>query len=301
MYSARNRNASSASSVNERIWFRRFEFKLLTGSVFETWGLCCLQAGRSEPKLLEGDLLVLINGRDISEHTHDQVVMFIRASRESHSRQLALLIRRRGRSVCLCVSFTEYSPVEVAPVVAAALCDCWIETYKLITSIQSVIVSKTVVHILFPLKTLSRFFFFTGAALCVQRINQQDCLCMIGLQHWNACRGSQSPQRIRNTHTVPGTCHDFWTWTCFTCIFLQLLMTPRRLSDSRFKEERVEDRLCNVYIFFQHLLKSKNNKSKTIAPHPAAGRMLTHAELIGLVGLLVLQGSFMRSEHQCYK
>ncbi|XP_075868988.1 tyrosine-protein phosphatase non-receptor type 3 isoform X2 [Nelusetta ayraudi] len=53
-------------------------------------------AGRSEPKLLEGDLLVLINGRDISEHTHDQVVMFIRASRESHSRELALLIRRRG-------------------------------------------------------------------------------------------------------------------------------------------------------------------------------------------------------------
>ncbi|KAK9513771.1 hypothetical protein VZT92_027277 [Zoarces viviparus] len=53
-------------------------------------------AGRCEPKLLEGDLLVLINGRDISEHTHDQVVMFIRASRESHSRELALLIRRKG-------------------------------------------------------------------------------------------------------------------------------------------------------------------------------------------------------------
>uniref|UniRef100_A0A8D3EEL2 protein-tyrosine-phosphatase n=1 Tax=Scophthalmus maximus TaxID=52904 RepID=A0A8D3EEL2_SCOMX len=52
-------------------------------------------AGRCEPKLLEGDLVVLINGRDISEHTHDQVVMFIRASRESHSRQLALLIRRK--------------------------------------------------------------------------------------------------------------------------------------------------------------------------------------------------------------
>ncbi|XP_022621877.1 tyrosine-protein phosphatase non-receptor type 3-like isoform X1 [Seriola dumerili] len=53
-------------------------------------------AGRCEPKLLEGDLVVLINGRDISEHTHDQVVMFIRASRESHSRELALLIRRKG-------------------------------------------------------------------------------------------------------------------------------------------------------------------------------------------------------------
>ncbi|XP_019747696.1 tyrosine-protein phosphatase non-receptor type 3 isoform X2 [Hippocampus comes] len=53
-------------------------------------------AGRCEPKLLEGDQVVLINGRDISEHTHDQVVMFIRASRESHSGELALLIKRKG-------------------------------------------------------------------------------------------------------------------------------------------------------------------------------------------------------------
>lgn len=51
---------------------------------------------------MEGDLVVLINGRDISEHTHDQVVMFIRASRESHSRELSLLIRRKG--VCAFVS-----------------------------------------------------------------------------------------------------------------------------------------------------------------------------------------------------
>lgn len=48
------------------------------------------------PKLNEGDQIVLINGRDISEHTHDQVVMFIKASRESHSRELALVIRRKG-------------------------------------------------------------------------------------------------------------------------------------------------------------------------------------------------------------
>uniref|UniRef100_I3JFM2 protein-tyrosine-phosphatase n=1 Tax=Oreochromis niloticus TaxID=8128 RepID=I3JFM2_ORENI len=57
-------------------------------------------ADRSDPKLMEGDLVVLINGRDISEHTHDQVVMFIRASRESHTRQLTLLIRRKGLCVC---------------------------------------------------------------------------------------------------------------------------------------------------------------------------------------------------------
>ncbi|KAL0605880.1 Tyrosine-protein phosphatase non-receptor type 3 [Plecturocebus cupreus] len=46
------------------------------------------------PKLNEGDQIVLINGRDISEHTHDQVVMFIKASRESHSRELALKLMR---------------------------------------------------------------------------------------------------------------------------------------------------------------------------------------------------------------
>ncbi|RMC15785.1 hypothetical protein DUI87_07989 [Hirundo rustica rustica] len=52
-------------------------------------------ADKCIPKLNEGDQIVLINGRDISEHTHDQVVMFIRASRESHSRELALLVRRK--------------------------------------------------------------------------------------------------------------------------------------------------------------------------------------------------------------
>uniref|UniRef100_A0A4X2L3Z6 protein-tyrosine-phosphatase n=1 Tax=Vombatus ursinus TaxID=29139 RepID=A0A4X2L3Z6_VOMUR len=53
------------------------------------------QADKCIPKLNEGDQIVLINGRDISEHTHDQVVMFIKASRESHTRELALLIRRK--------------------------------------------------------------------------------------------------------------------------------------------------------------------------------------------------------------
>lgn len=54
------------------------------------------QADTCIPKLNEGDQIVLINGRDISEHTHDQVVMFIKASRESHTRELALVIRRKG-------------------------------------------------------------------------------------------------------------------------------------------------------------------------------------------------------------
>ncbi|TRY97102.1 hypothetical protein DNTS_027290 [Danionella cerebrum] len=45
------------------------------------------------PRLNEGDQVVLINGRDVAEHTHDQVVMFIKASCESHSGELMLLVR----------------------------------------------------------------------------------------------------------------------------------------------------------------------------------------------------------------
>uniref|UniRef100_A0A671SUL6 Tyrosine-protein phosphatase n=1 Tax=Sinocyclocheilus anshuiensis TaxID=1608454 RepID=A0A671SUL6_9TELE len=45
------------------------------------------------PRLNEGDQVVLINGRDVAEHTHDQVVMFIKASCESHSGELILLVR----------------------------------------------------------------------------------------------------------------------------------------------------------------------------------------------------------------
>ncbi|XP_074844069.1 tyrosine-protein phosphatase non-receptor type 3 [Carettochelys insculpta] len=52
-------------------------------------------ADKCIPKLNEGDQIVLINGRDISEHTHDQVVMFIKASRELHTKELALLVRRK--------------------------------------------------------------------------------------------------------------------------------------------------------------------------------------------------------------
>ncbi|XP_073161143.1 tyrosine-protein phosphatase non-receptor type 4 isoform X6 [Lepidochelys kempii] len=45
------------------------------------------------PRLNEGDQVVLINGRDIAEHTHDQVVMFIKESCERHSGELVLLVR----------------------------------------------------------------------------------------------------------------------------------------------------------------------------------------------------------------
>uniref|UniRef100_A0A452EBK9 Tyrosine-protein phosphatase non-receptor type n=1 Tax=Capra hircus TaxID=9925 RepID=A0A452EBK9_CAPHI len=45
------------------------------------------------PRLNEGDQVVLINGRDIAEHTHDQVVLLIKASCERHSGELVLLVR----------------------------------------------------------------------------------------------------------------------------------------------------------------------------------------------------------------
>lgn len=54
------------------------------------------QADLCVPRLNEGDQVVLINGRDITEHTHDQVVMFIKASCESHSGELILLVRPNG-------------------------------------------------------------------------------------------------------------------------------------------------------------------------------------------------------------
>lgn len=61
------------------------------------------QADLCVPRLNEGDQVVQINGRDISDHTHDQVVMFIKASCESHSGELILLVRPNGES-CLSVT-----------------------------------------------------------------------------------------------------------------------------------------------------------------------------------------------------
>jgi len=45
------------------------------------------------PRLNEGDQVLYINGRDVTQHTHEQVVMFIRASREMHSGELVLVVR----------------------------------------------------------------------------------------------------------------------------------------------------------------------------------------------------------------
>ncbi|BFY98244.1 hypothetical protein BsWGS_01284 [Bradybaena similaris] len=45
------------------------------------------------PRLNEGDQVLFINGRDVSQHLHEQVVMFIKASRETHSGELTLVVK----------------------------------------------------------------------------------------------------------------------------------------------------------------------------------------------------------------
>ena len=60
---------------------------------------------RCYPRLNEGDQVVMINNRDVSQHTHDQVVNFIRASSEPHSAQLILAVRQVSLKLfdnCLC-------------------------------------------------------------------------------------------------------------------------------------------------------------------------------------------------------
>ena len=51
-------------------------------------------ADKCTPRLNEGDQVVMINGRDVSTLSHDQVVNFIRAAREPHSGQLVLSVRQ---------------------------------------------------------------------------------------------------------------------------------------------------------------------------------------------------------------
>ncbi|KAG7171479.1 Tyrosine-protein phosphatase non-receptor type 4-like 3 [Homarus americanus] len=45
-------------------------------------------------------LVLLINGRDVSAMTHEQVVNFIRASRECHSGELVLTVKQNGDQCC---------------------------------------------------------------------------------------------------------------------------------------------------------------------------------------------------------
>lgn len=54
-------------------------------------------ADKSSPRICEGDQVVLINGRDVSSLTHDQVIELIRNSRE-YCGELVLAIKANGKS-----------------------------------------------------------------------------------------------------------------------------------------------------------------------------------------------------------
>lgn len=64
------------------------------------------QADLCVPRLNEGDQVVLINGRDISDYTHDDVVMLIKASCENQSGELILLVRPNGEELIIALEFT---------------------------------------------------------------------------------------------------------------------------------------------------------------------------------------------------
>lgn len=69
--------------------------RILTGVVTPT----SCQADLCVPRLNEGDQVVLINGRDISDYTHDDVVLLIKASCENQSGELILLVRPNGEEL----------------------------------------------------------------------------------------------------------------------------------------------------------------------------------------------------------
>jgi len=53
-----------------------------------------LPASKSNPPIQVGDKLLQVNGRDVSHHTHDQIVRFIQSTRESHTGHLTLLLEK---------------------------------------------------------------------------------------------------------------------------------------------------------------------------------------------------------------
>lgn len=72
-------------------------------------------------------------------------------------------------------------------------------------------------------------------------------------------------------------------------------------SGCRFKDYVMGDRLYRTETCIYLFSTCEKEKKNTMALDPAVGRVLMHAELIGRVGLLVLQGNYKRSEHQFYK
>lgn len=54
-------------------------------------------AGRTKPRICEGDEVVKINGREVKGLMHEQVVALIRASREFRAGELMLTVKPNGK------------------------------------------------------------------------------------------------------------------------------------------------------------------------------------------------------------
>lgn len=57
------------------------------------------QASKCSPPIEVGDKVLQVNGRDVFNHTHDQVVRFIQSTRESHTGHLQLLLKKSDQQV----------------------------------------------------------------------------------------------------------------------------------------------------------------------------------------------------------
>ncbi|KAI8516104.1 Tyrosine-protein phosphatase non-receptor type 3 [Branchiostoma belcheri] len=82
-----------SSYPRDAYWSRRSRCLQLAGPYNEPSETSSESADKCVPRLNEGDQVLLINGRDVSQHTHEQVVMFIRSTRESHTGELELTVR----------------------------------------------------------------------------------------------------------------------------------------------------------------------------------------------------------------
>lgn len=69
--------------------------------------------------------VLLINGRDVSAMTHEQVVNFIRASRECHSGELVLTVKQNGESRFGGAGGDGNGTVVVAAVIVTLQRCCW--------------------------------------------------------------------------------------------------------------------------------------------------------------------------------
>ena len=69
--------------------------------------LLSLQASKCNPPLEEGDQIIYINGKSVTESSHDDVILMIKASMESFPPELVLIVKPKDLTrcaiVCVCV------------------------------------------------------------------------------------------------------------------------------------------------------------------------------------------------------